>query len=150
VDEEAILAKARFIIRSRWPASRRVVAGAQDAFAALEIHYGNRSTEAVTLVLLDAGNGLIGITDISEGTVDGAYVFRREVVRSVLDADATGVILAHNHPSGRTQPSEADRQLTRRIGDALRAIDVRLLDHVVCGAGDFYSFADHREASLTR
>ncbi len=67
----------------------------------------------------------------------------------MVEADATGVILAHNHPSGRTHPSEADRHLTRRIGAALRAIDVRLLDHLVVGEGGFYSFADHREASLT-
>lgn len=60
------------------------------------------------------------------------------------------MIFAHDHPSGRTNPSEADRQLTRRIGDALRSIDVRLLNHVVVGGADYSSFADHREASFAR
>jgi DNA repair protein RadC len=138
----------------RYQAARRdrrpIVSDAAGAYALLAPHYAGRRSEAVTLLLLDSANALIELADVAQGTVDGSAVYPREVVRRVLAANATGVILAHNHPSGRTHPSEADRQLTRRIGDALRAIDVRLLDHLVCGEADFYSFADHREASLTR
>jgi len=125
-----------------------IVADAEAAYRLLAPHYAGRRTEAVTLLLLNSGNALQALIDVAEGTVDGSAVYPREVVRLVVEHDATGVILAHNHPSGRTQPSEADRHLTRRIGAALRAIDVRLLDHLVVGESGFYSFADHREASL--
>jgi len=134
------------VVRERRP----VVDGAPAAYALLAPHYAGRRSEAVTLLLLDSANALIALVDVADGTVDGSAVYPREVVRRVLEQDATGVILAHNHPSGRTHPSEADRQLTRRIADALRTIDVRLLDHLVCGESDYYSFADHREASLLR
>ena len=129
---------------------RPIVGDAAAAYALLAPHYAGRRSEAVTLLLLDSGNALIELTDVAEGTVDGSAVYPREVVRRVVERDATGVILAHNHPSGRAHPSEADRQLTRRIADALRTIDVRLLDHLVCGESDYYSFADHREVSLLR
>ncbi|RMF86194.1 MAG: DNA repair protein RadC [Nitrospirae bacterium] len=129
-------------------AARPVVSDAEAAYALLAPHYAGRRTEAVTLLLLDAGNALLELVDVAEGTVDGAACYPREVVRAVVRADATAVVLAHNHPSGRARPSEADRHLTRRIAAALRAIDVRLLDHLVCGEGRYYSFADHGEASL--
>jgi len=150
LDEDRILVQAQEILKRRLGSPRQSVSCAADVAGLLTLHYAGRRTEAVTLLLLDSANGLIDLLDVAEGTVDGSAVYPREVVREVIANDATGVILAHNHPSGRTNPSEADRQLTRRIGDALRSIDVRLLDHVVVGGADYYSFADHREASLAR
>jgi len=128
--------------------TRPVVGDAAAAYGLLAPHYAGRRTEAVTLLLLDSGNALLALIDVAEGTVDGSAVYPREVVRRVMAHDATGVILAHNHPSGRTQPSAADVSLTQRIAAALRAIDVRLLAHLVCGEAGFYSFADHGEAAL--
>jgi len=153
-DEEAILQAAQAIIRKRWPKRGRIVADAPSAYTAFAVFFGNRNTEMIAAIFLDSGNHMIAIEPVSEGTVDGSAVYPREVLRAAVLHDATGVILAHNHPSGRNGPSEADRHMTRRVAAGLRAIDVRLLDHLVLGKPDesgsqgYYSFADHREASL--
>ena len=76
-----------------------------------------------------------------EGTIDAAAVYPREVVRHSLQHNAAAVILAHNHPSGVAEPSEADRHLTRRLGQALDLVDIRLLDHLVIGEERATSFA---------
>ena len=67
------------------------------------------------------------------GTIDGASVYPREVVRMAIKKNAAAVIFAHNHPSGVSEPSKADEQITRRLKDALALIDVRVLDHMVIG-----------------
>ena len=77
-----------------------------------------------------------------EGTIDSASVYPREVVKRALDHNAAALILAHNHPSGAAEPSQADRRITRRIGDALALVDIRVLDHFVVGDGEVVSFAE--------
>jgi len=76
------------------------------------------------------------------GTIDGASVHPREVVRTVLEANAAAVILYHNHPSGICEPSRADELITRRLREALQLIDVRILDHLIVGDTTEYSFAE--------
>lgn len=76
------------------------------------------------------------------GTIDGASVYPREVVREALHYNAAAVILAHNHPSGDPEPSQADHAITRRIREALMLIDVRVLDHVVVGHHSTVSLAE--------
>jgi DNA repair protein RadC len=75
------------------------------------------------------------------GTIDKAAIYPREIVKATLEFNAAAVILAHNHPSGNCEPSAADRQITKRISDALGLIDVKVLDHVIVGGGDSCSFA---------
>jgi DNA repair protein RadC len=67
----------------------------------------------------------------------------RKIVRRSLELNAAAVILAHNHPSGNPDPSQADQRITQRIKDSLALVDVRVLDHFVVGGGDAYSFAGH-------
>lgn len=76
------------------------------------------------------------------GTLNAAAVYPREVVRSSLVRGAAAVILAHNHPSGVAEPSQADRQITERLVDALQLVDIKVLDHLVIGAGSNVSFAE--------
>ena len=76
------------------------------------------------------------------GTLDGAAVHTREVVKQALARNAASVIVAHNHPSGVAEPSLADEQVTRRLKEALALIDVRLMDHLVIGDGVCESFAE--------
>ena len=76
------------------------------------------------------------------GTIDGASVHPREVVRRALAHNAAALIVAHNHPSGVAEPSQADRAITRRLREAVALIDVRLIDHVVVGDGEAISFAE--------
>ena len=77
------------------------------------------------------------------GTIDGASVYPREVVKQALHCNAAAVILAHNHPSGICAPSEADKSITDKIRQALATVDIRTLDHIIVGQMETYSFAEH-------
>jgi DNA repair protein RadC len=83
--------------------------------------------------LLDSRHRLIQYVELFRGTIDGAAVYPREVVKEVLRLGAASVILAHGHPSGNSTPSRADEQITRRLRDCLSLIDVRVIDHLVVG-----------------
>ena len=99
--------------------------------------------ECFYLLLLDSQNRLIKSINLFQGTINSASVYPREVVVSVLEHNAANVILAHNHPSGITEPSEADKLITKRISKALALIDVAVLDHIIIAAGYSHSFAEH-------
>jgi len=116
-----------------------------DAAAArrfLTAELGHRPREAFCALFLDTRHRVMSFETLSEGTIDSATVHPREVVKRVLEINAAAVIFAHNHPSGVCEPSAADKHLTRRLTEALRLIDVRVLDHLVVTAGATASFAD--------
>lgn len=98
--------------------------------------------EVFACLFLDSQHRVIAFRELFRGTIDGASVYPREVVTECLGHNAAAVILAHNHPSGVAEPSLADRQITRRLVDALALVDVRVLDHVVVGDGEAVSFAE--------
>jgi len=98
--------------------------------------------EVFACLFLDNRHRVIAFEELFRGTIDGASVHPREVVRRVLHFNAAAVILAHNHPSGVPEPSRADVQLTRRLVDALALVDVRVLDHFIVGEGGGVSFAE--------
>jgi len=98
--------------------------------------------EVFACLFLDNRHRVISFEELFRGTIDGASVHPREVVRSVLQHNAAAIILAHNHPSGIAEPSQADIQLTRRLAEALALIDVRVLDHIVVGDGNGVSLAE--------
>jgi len=98
--------------------------------------------EVFACLFLDNRHRVIGFDELFRGTIDGASVHPREVVRRALGHNAAAVILAHNHPSGVAEPSAADQSLTRRLKDALGLVDVRVLDHFVIGDGEAVSFAE--------
>jgi DNA repair protein RadC len=102
----------------------------------------DRSHEVFCCLFLDNRHRVLGFEELFRGTIDGASVHPREVVKRVLALNAAAVILAHNHPSGVAEPSRADQALTRRLQDALALIDVRVLDHFVVGDGEMTSFAE--------
>ena len=85
---------------------------------------------------------VIEFDEMFRGTLDGASVYPREVVKRAIQLDAKAVIFAHNHPSGVAEPSEADLALTRRLKDALALVEIRVLDHFVIGDGEAVSFAE--------
>ncbi len=76
------------------------------------------------------------------GTIDGASVHPREVVKSALQRNSAAVIIAHNHPSGVAEPSQADELITQRVREALALVDIRLLDHIIIGDGTSVSLAE--------
>ncbi len=98
--------------------------------------------EVFACLFLDTRHRVIAFEELFQGTVDGAGVHPREVVRRALHHNAAAVIFSHNHPSGVAEPSEADRRITLRLRDALALVDIRVLDHVVVGAGETVSLAE--------
>ncbi|HRO59377.1 MAG TPA: DNA repair protein RadC [Rhodocyclaceae bacterium] len=97
--------------------------------------------EAFAVMYLDARHHLINFRCEFYGTIDGAEVHPREIVRQALICNAAAVIVGHNHPSGNPEPSAADRAVTTRLKQALSLVDVRLLDHFVVGEGSPVSLA---------
>ena len=91
--------------------------------------------ELFCCLYLDNRHRIIRFEELFRGTIDGANVYPREVVKSALGANAAAVILAHNHPSGLAEPSDADLRITARLKAALELVDIRLLDHLVIGDG---------------
>ena len=106
----------------------------QDKLAGLE-------REVFAAVFLDTRHRLIEYVELFQGTIDGAEVHPREVVRHAIRCNAAAVIVAHNHPSGTTDPSVADRAVTARLKQALALVDVRLLDHIIVGGTTTTSLA---------
>ena len=94
-------------------------------------------------VFLDTRHRLIEYAELFQGTIDGAEVHPREVVRQALRSNAAAVIVAHNHPSGDVEPSAADRAVTIRLKQALALVNVRLLDHVIVGGTQTLAMAEH-------
>lgn len=97
--------------------------------------------EVFACLWMDNRNRVINFNKLFRGTIDGASVYPREVVKAALKHNAAAVIFAHNHPSGVAEPSHADEQITKRLKDALSLIDVRVLDHLVVGE-EVISFAE--------
>lgn len=93
-------------------------------------------------LFLDNRHRVIRYRELFRGTIDGAAVYPREVVRQALEDNAAAVIFAHNHPSGVAEPSQADISLTRRLKEALGLVDIRVLDHMVVGHGEVISLAE--------
>jgi DNA repair protein RadC len=102
---------------------------------------GTRPYEVFVCLYLDARHRLIDTEETSRGSLTRLAVYPREIVRRALATNAASLIVAHNHPSGAVKPSASDRQLTRVLRDALALIDVRLVDHLVVGRHDVFSFA---------
>ncbi len=98
--------------------------------------------EAFMAIYLNVQNEVIGSEVVNEGTVDQVAVYPRRIIEGALARHAAGVILAHNHPSGYTDPSDEDKRLTDLIRTTARALDIRVLDHLVVGRGGFFSFAE--------
>jgi len=91
---------------------------------------------------LDNRHRLIAFDELFRGTIDGASVHPREVVKQALARNAAAVILVHNHPSGVSEPSQADELITRRLREALQLVDIRVLDHLIVADNGCLSFAE--------
>lgn len=127
-----ILESAAHIIAEKY-VNKDAFANPEATKAFLTYKLGGYEREVFAVMMLDTQHQLIEFNELFFGTVDTASVYPREVVKAVLAVNAAAVIFAHNHPSGETEPSQADRLITKRLTDALALIDVRVLDHIVVG-----------------
>lgn len=103
----------------------------------------NRECEYFACLFMDNQHRVIEYEELFRGTVDGASIYPREVLKRCLELNAEAVIFAHNHPSGGVEPSYADRCITDKLKEALGLVDIRVLDHFIVGDGSPYSFAEH-------
>ena len=110
--------------------------------AYLQAHMRDKYSECFGCLFLDTKNQPLAFEEMFFGTIDGAAVHPREVVRRALAHNAAAVVFAHNHPSGVAEPSDADVRITRRLVKALALVDVRVLDHMVVGDGVTVSLAE--------
>jgi len=101
----------------------------------------DRPHEVFCCLYLDNRHRVIRFVELFRGTIDGTSVYPREIVKQALSVNAAAVILAHNHPSGVAEPSQADERITRRVRSALELVDIRLLDHLIIGDGKNTSLA---------
>lgn len=108
----------------------------------LRLQLATLDREAFTVLWLDNQHRLISHDTLFLGTINSITVHPREVVKSGLKNNAAAAVLAHNHPSGEAEPSQADRLITERLKQALELVDIRLLDHLVVGGMDIVSFAE--------
>lgn len=108
----------------------------------LTMKLGTLEHETFAVLLLDTRHRLIDYVELFRGTIDKASVHPREVVKLALARNAAALVLAHPHPSGAAEASQADELITRRLKEALALVDVRLLDHIIVAGGEAISFAD--------
>ncbi len=109
----------------------------------LRARLARQGHESFSVLFLDVKNRLLACEELFSGTLTHTSVYPREVVKAALARNAASVLLAHNHPSGSTEPSEADMLLTRALVHALALVDVRVLDHFIVAGQHVHSFAEH-------
>ncbi|AGO16874.1 JAB domain-containing protein [Glaesserella parasuis] len=100
--------------------------------------------EVFMVIFLDNQNRLIKTEKMFYGTINQASVHPREIIKEALKCNAAAILVAHNHPSGNCNPSEADRFLTRKIEMACDLVDIRFVDHIIVGKGDYFSFEEEK------
>ncbi len=111
----------------------------------LRTRYLNLGCEVFMVIFLDVKNRLIGVEEMFRGTLTHTSVYPREVVKRALAVNAAAVIFSHNHPSGSAEPSQADTSITQALKQALALVEVKVLDHLIVGGADVYSFAERGE-----
>ncbi len=122
---------------------RPQINSSRNAFDILNKNLGDLAQEHFWILILNQKNEVLDEFRISQGGLTATVVDAKIIFRQVLTySRATGIILAHNHPSGNLQPSQADINLTKKIKEAGRVLDINVLDHIIIGANDYYSFLD--------
>jgi DNA repair protein RadC len=137
---EEVLTCAREVLERRFRRGRMLDSPASTQ-QYLTHRLADKEHEVFVILMLDNRHRLIECVEMFRGTIDGASVHPREVVKECLKMNAAAVIAAHNHPSGVCEPSQADELITRRLREALALVDIRLLDHIVVAGTETLSFA---------
>ncbi len=119
-----------------------VISNPEDTRQYLKSQLRDKPYEVFAALFLDNRHQIIKFEELFRGTIDGASVYPREVVKKALEYNAAAMIIAHNHPSGVAEPSTADERITIRLKEALGLVDIRLLDHLVIGDGEIVSLAE--------
>ncbi len=141
------ISEVKLIYRTKIKASERLqVKSSKDAFDIFMEHWDLDSIEHVEefkLMLLTRSNKVLGIASISKGGISGTVTDVRVILQYAIKANASGIIICHNHPSGNLKPSESDLTITRKVKDSGALMDIQLLDNlIIIPEGRYYSMAD--------
>jgi DNA repair protein RadC len=139
--DEVIAAAIRFV-EERAIYTSATLQSPRETKDLLRLRIGDREREIFCVLYLNSQHRLIDVDELFMGTIDGAAVYPREIAKAALARNAAAVILGHNHPSGTTEPSAADKRITERIVSSLGLLDIRVLDHVIVSTQDTFSFAE--------
>ncbi len=142
VDGDAIIRAAKLIIANRMKRKTGAICSPAEMKNFLIMHFADKGSESFCVLFMDNQHRLIDIEELFYGTIDGASVYPREVVKRALEVNAAAVSFAHNHPSGVPDASEADKFITNRLKDALRLVEIRVLDHFIIAGTETKSFAE--------
>jgi len=137
-----LIAAAVQVIEKRFARKHYTIESPGDAAEYLQLRLAGLDREEFMVLFLDARNRVIAAETMFRGTIAGCIIYPREIARSALRRNASAVLLAHNHPSGHPEPSNADIVLTNRIVTALEILDIRVLDHLVVGGAQHVSLAE--------
>lgn len=141
VTEQDLLHIANQIARKRL-AKGTAITSSTDAANQLQTLLQDREHEVFAVLFLDSQHRVLAFEELFRGSLDGASVYPREVLKRALTLNSASIIAVHNHPSGNPEPSQADRALTQALKAALALVDIRLLDHLVVGAEGHVSLAE--------
>lgn len=119
-----------------------IISGSRQAYEYMAPSLADLPHEEFWILLLNRANKVLRKFPVSTGGLTGTVADQRVIFKKALDATACGIILAHNHPSGSSKPSQSDIQITRRMAEAGRIIDIPILDHIIITETGYYSFAD--------
>ncbi|MEM7612261.1 MAG: DNA repair protein RadC [Pseudomonadota bacterium] len=137
---KAVQELSRRYVTEKLPVGRAIGSPA-DTKAYFSARLRDFQHEVFCCLYLDNRHRVLRFEELFRGTIDGTSVYPREVVKQALKYNAAAIIVAHNHPSGVAEPSQADERITRRLSAALALVDIRLLDHIVVGDGQTTSLA---------
>jgi len=121
---------------------RKKISCSRDVFDLIQSKLSDNHYEEFWIIILNRANKVLKEVNISEGGLSGTIADPKKIFKIALDMHAASVILCHNHPSGNTQPSEADIRLTKKLKDAGNLLEISILDHLIVGDEKYYSFAD--------
>lgn len=122
---------------------RKKVTNSRESYELLAPYYTDFSQEHCVVMFLSQASKVLAVEIVSTGGLTATVVDPRVIFRKALSIkNVTSIILSHNHPSGNVQPSEADKRITNKLSDGAKLLDLKLLDHIIIGHNNFYSFAD--------
>lgn len=141
---DEVLQTAGALINATEPDGRPKLTSPSQAIVALHSLLRNRDRESFYLIHMNVQQQIIKIEEVSQGTLASASVYPREILKSAIRHNTAVMVLVHNHPSsGDARPSPQDEVLTKRLKELLSFIDVTVIDHIVLGHRDYFSFAEH-------
>ena len=132
-EEDLVIEQALEILRNRLGTRGVTLSSPQSVIRFLTLKLAGEESEKFSIILLDAKHRVIEYVVAFHGGIDSAGVYPRELVKLALKHNAAAAIIAHNHPSGIAEPSDADIKLTKKVKEALELVEVRLLDHFIIG-----------------